>query len=275
KSGCGIDFGPEGRLDLRASYPAKGHAAEWRKLLASAPDGYVDLAASLRPSREAVGYALTFLESPAETKAALALGTSGAFPLCVNGELAASSDSYNYPRPDQSRVSVRLRKGVNRVLLKVCQSTGPFGFFLRREQRAGSARTKVILPDALPGIPSGPKAAPEHLPTIATRLEAEVQKHSGDAALRGEYATALAFFRAYDELLHSATLEAKLAVDAAPSDVSLQLLAAKLQEDDPDLRRQHLEAAVRADPESPHARLQLAQHELSRGHPDRALPILE
>ncbi len=272
KGGWGIDFGPEARLDLRASYPAKGHAAEWRKLTGASPDGYVDLAASLRPNHEAVGYALTFLQSPSETRTVLAVGTSGAFRLWVNGQLAASEDRYNYPRPDQSRISVRLRKGVNRVLLKVCQEGGPFGFYMRAEARE---RVKAFLPDALPPLEKGPGPAPEVLPTIAVRLQREVRQHRDAPELRGEYATALAFSRAFDERGHADMLEAERAADAAPSDVSLQLLAAKLQEEDQNLRRKRLEAAVRADPKSSNARLQLAQQNLARGRPDRALPVLE
>ncbi len=275
KSGCNIDFGPEAHLDLKASVPAKGHAAQWRKLAVSSPDGYIDLSASLRPNREAVGYALTFLQAPAEGRATLALGASGAFRLWVNGQLAASGDNYNYPRPDQARVSVRLHKGVNRVLLKVCQTIGPFGFYLRRETTPGSIKTKVVLPELLPPIEKGSAPSAQVLPILATRLKAELEKHPDDVLLRGEYATALAFFRAYDEQSHSDTVEAERAADAAPSSAPLQLLAAKLQEEDPNLRRRHLEAAVKADPESPDARLQLAQFELSRGHPDRALPALE
>ncbi len=270
KGGCSIDFGPESHLDLKASRPAKGHPAEWRKLDASSPDGYVDLSASLRPSREAVGYALTYLRSPVESNTALGIGASGAFRLWVNGQLAASGDNYNYPRPDQSRVSVRLHKGMNQVLVKVCQSTGPFGFYLRQE----TGRAKAVLPDTLPPLEKGPSAAPRILPTLATRLQAEVEKHPNDPTLRGEYATALAFSRAYDERSHSDTVEAERAAEEKSDDLSLQLLAAKLQEEDSNLRRQHFEAALRVAPQSPDARLQLAQFELSRGHPDRALPAL-
>jgi tetratricopeptide (TPR) repeat protein len=274
KSGCNIDFGPEAKLDLKASVAAKGHAAQWRKLALSSPDGYIDLAASLRPNREAVGYALTFLQAPAEGRATLALGASGAFRLWINGQLASSSDSYNYPRPDQARVSVRLHKGVNRALLKVCQAAGPFGFYLRREA-SGSIQTKVALPEVLPPIGKEPGPSAQVLPILATRLQAELQKHPDDALLRGEYATALAFSRAFDESSHTEAIEAERAADTAPSSAPLQLLAAKLQEDDSNLRRRHLEAAVKTDPQSPDAQLQLAQFELSRGHPDRALPTLE
>jgi hypothetical protein len=112
-------------LDLTAKFAgAKGREVSWRKLAVSPTEGYVDLAAAVRPNREAVAYALTWLEASAETQVALGVGTSGAFRLWVNGQPTAREDRYNLPRPDQSRLSIKLRKGLNRVLLKVCQETG-------------------------------------------------------------------------------------------------------------------------------------------------------
>ncbi len=58
KGGCGIDFGPEASLDLKATYPAKGHPASWRKINLRSSDDYIDLSATIRPNREAVAYAL-------------------------------------------------------------------------------------------------------------------------------------------------------------------------------------------------------------------------
>jgi len=273
KGGCGVDFGPEATLDLSAEYPAKGHPARWRRLSLRSPDGYIDLSASLRPNREAVAYALTFLNATHESTVNLGIGASGAFRLWVNGQPAASQDRYNRARPDQSRVAVRLRQGSNRVLLKVCQDSGPFGFYLRQE-RGGAGRASAVLPEVLPLLPKGASASPRPLPTLATLLEQQVARHPEDAELRGEYATALAYSRAFDDSEHADAVEADRAADAAPSNVMLQLLAARLQEDDANLRRKRLEAARRADPRSPWARLKIAEHELAQGHPERALPIL-
>ncbi len=274
KSGCDTNFGPEAAaLDLSATYAgAKGREVSWRKLSVSPVDGYVDLGAALRPNREAVAYALTWLEAPAETRVALGVGTSGAFRLWVNGEKVATSDNYNAPRPDQSRVSVRLRKGLNRVLVKVCQESGPLGFYLRRDP---PARIRATLPSPLPALTKGPSAAPQALPTLTSALKDAVAKAPEDAKLRGEYATVLDFFRAYDEREHTATVEADRAARAAPQDVKLQLLAAEAHRDDLNLRRRFLEAAVRADPASIPARVALAEHELSRDHPERAVELLK
>jgi tetratricopeptide (TPR) repeat protein len=273
KGGCETDFGPESRLDLKASYPVKTHSTSWRKLSWASPDGYVDLAAALRPRHEAIGYALTFLKSDHPRRVNLAVGASGAFRLWVNGQLAASEDRYNLPRPDQARVSVQLGSGLNPVLVKVCQDSGPFGFYLRQEDARESVKPQ--LPEAAGPWPKGLPPKAEKLPTLTSLLEKAVQSRPEDAELRGEYASALGFLRSFDEREHTDVSEAEQAADMALQDVSLRLLAARLQEDDANLRRKHLELALKANPRSPEARLQLAQLEMVRGYPERALKPLE
>ncbi|HLL81161.1 MAG TPA: DUF3857 domain-containing protein, partial [Longimicrobium sp.] len=273
KAGCANDFGPEAAaLDLKASYPAKGREVSWRKVRLAPLDGYVDLSTVVRPNKEAVAYAVTFLDAPRDTDAQLAFGTSGGHRLWVNGQLASTSDRYNHPRPDQERVQVRLKKGLNRVLLKVCQESGPLGFYLRQEP--GSVQVQATLPETAPALPKGATQV-KALPTLTGVLQAEVEKKPEDALLRAAFAIVLHHFRAYEDREHTATVQAESAAELAPGNVRLLLLAAELQDDDANLRRKHLEAAVKAAPQDPHARLALANHEMNRGHPERVLPLLE
>ncbi|RKH34402.1 DUF3857 domain-containing protein, partial [Corallococcus sicarius] len=116
--------------------------------------------------------------------------------------------------------------------------------------------------------------APQPLPTLTSALRALVEKNPDDAALRGDYAQVLAFFRAYDEREHTAAAEAAAAAEADPKDARLQLLAANTQTDDLNERRRFLEASLKADPTYPPARLALADHEMDRGHPERVQPLL-
>jgi len=276
KSGCDTDFGPEASLDLQASYPAKGQPAHWRPLTLRALDGAVDLAAVLHPNRSVVAYALALLDEPAARRVTLGLGTSGAFRLWVNGEKVASDDACHPARVDQARLSVQLRRGVNRVLLKVCQDgAAPLGFFLRDE--AGHAR--AIQPSTLPPLPLGapPKAA--HLPTLTSRLEALVAAHPTDAALLGDAAAVFAAARGFDELQHAAAGDsakaAALAEQQGKASPRLELLAARLEAEDISARRRHLEAAVAAGPDEAEAAIALAQHELNAGFPARARELLE
>ncbi len=275
KAGCDVDWGPESAPDLKATYPAKSHEVGWQNVPVASLDGYVDLGTMIRPNTEAVAYALTFLEAPAETKANLVLGTSGAHRLWVNGHLVSKDDRYHLPRPEQSRVQVRLRRGVNRVLLKVCHDRGPFGFYLRQEKaEPGLPSAKVVLPDVVPPLEKGPPPQPVPLPSLTELLAREAQKRPDDAYLLADYATVLGHLRAFDDREHTDAATAEKAAELLPNDAALRLTAGELQRDDHNLRRKHLEAAVKAAPENPFAALSLAEHEMSVGHPERALPVL-
>ncbi len=275
KSGCDTAFGPEVSLDLAASYPAKGQPAQWRPLKHASLDGAVDLSAVLRPNRSVVAYALALLEEPTPRRVTFGLGTSGAFRLWVNGEQVASDDAYHPARVDQTRLSVQLRRGVNRVLLKICQEGAvPLGFFLREE----SGRAHAIQPAALPPPAVGAAPKPVRLPTLTSRLEALVAAHPRDAALLGDAAAVFAAARGFDELQHVATRLAEkaaaLSAEQGKPSAPLELLAARLETDDPNAQRRHLEAAVAAEADDPEPSLSLARHELSAGYPERARALL-
>ena len=289
KGGCDTDFGPESALDLKAAYPAKGREVGWKKLPTRAAEGYVELSLAVRPTTEVVAYALTFLETDKETSVDLSLGTSGAFRLFVNGVKVASENRYNQPRVDQARVQVKLRKGFNRLLLKVCQENGQLGFYLRQERSPNAPGTaKVVLPDTVPPLERGSNPQPTALPTLTDALQRLVKQSPEDASLRADLSTVLASTRAYEEREHLPASEADAAATLADKQLALpssklkaadaaelHLIAATLQQDDVNLRRRHLERAIALDPGSPFAQLMLAQHELQQEHPDLALPMLK
>ena len=272
KAGCDTDFGPESATDLRATYPTKAREVGWRKPHARTVDGFVDLSLALKPSTEAVAYALTWLNSDAETKAVLSLGVAGGTRVFVNGQKVLSSDRYNLPRVDQHQVQVNLRKGMNRVLIKICQLNGPFGFYARVEKVEGQKGTiTVALPESVPPFEKGLAPQPQLMPTLTETMEKKVKAAPTDAALRSDYATIVAWTRAYADTEHTPETEAERAALNAPTDLELQLSAAGLHTTDINDRRRFLEAALALDPKSPWARLGLGQHELSREHPELAL----
>lgn len=272
KAGCDTDFGPESATDLRATYPAKARDVGWRKPHAKTVDGFVDLSLALKPSTEAVAYALTWLSSDVETKAVLSLGVSGGARLFVNGQKVLTSDRYNLPRVDQHHVQVNLRKGLNRVLIKVCQLSGPFGFYARVEKVEGQKGTiTVALPEVVPPLEKGAAPQPQVLPTLTDTLAAKVKAAPADAALRSDYATILAWTRSYPDAENAPEMEAERAALNALTDVELQLTAANLHTSDGNDRRRFLEAALTLDPKHAFARLALGQHELFREHPELAL----
>ena len=70
----------------------------------------------------------------------LLLGSDDGVRVWVNGGLVHTNPTYRAAEPDLDRVSVRLLKGWNRVLVKDLQGAGGWGFYLRFADREGVLR---------------------------------------------------------------------------------------------------------------------------------------
>ena len=270
KSGCDTDWGPESGLDLKAVYPAARGDLGWKPLTQASVDGYVDVGAAVRPNQKAVAYALTVLDADRADDVVFALGTAGAYRLFVNGALVGKGQNYNVARLDQARIKVPIRRGLNRVMLKVCNEGGPLGFYLRTERSASGLRLKVALQGTLPPLEKGPKPVGVPQASLATLLADAVKANPRDAALRLDYAAVLAALAAFDPSTHAATHEAQAAAASSPDDAAVNVGAARLSTD-LGQRRRLLERALQVDPASPWAKLELAQLEHETGHHDLAL----
>jgi hypothetical protein len=102
---------------------------EWH--VASSTAGYTDLKAILAPPGPALAYAHAYVFSSEETPAFLALGTDDGVKVYHNGLLVLDDHTHRAARKDASMVKVVLQKGWNRLLLKVDQGVGAWGFYAR------------------------------------------------------------------------------------------------------------------------------------------------
>ena len=107
-----------------------GKPAGWRKIRAGA-DGAFDLNKLVQPNERVAVYALGWVRAPEERTAHFLLGSDDGARLWINGELVHSNPAYRAVTTDQDKVAVRLKKGWNRVLLKIVQGDGGFGFQAR------------------------------------------------------------------------------------------------------------------------------------------------
>ncbi len=122
---------PEAATDLSDAFVGKGGApAGWRKIQAG-PDGAFDLNKLVQPNERVAVYALGWVRSPEERIAHFLLGSDDGARLWINGDLVHHNPAYRAVSTDQDRVEVRLKKGWNRVLLKIVQGAGGFGFQAR------------------------------------------------------------------------------------------------------------------------------------------------
>ena len=93
-------------------------------------DGFVDLQTGT-PKDYTVGYAWTEFESPRDTEAWLGLGSDDGVKLWLNGELVHDQWIRRPSRMDDEVVPLRLKKGANRILIKIQNATGDWNFMYR------------------------------------------------------------------------------------------------------------------------------------------------
>jgi tetratricopeptide (TPR) repeat protein len=278
RRGLASAFPPEAGIDLGARFPGKVGEVGWRPLPPEVQAwGAAAVGAALRPNREVTVYALAVLESRRQQRARLWLGTSAPFVLWVNGVRAMAGGAHRPARLDQDAVEVTLRRGANRVLLKLAHDQGDLSFLARITDPAGRAlgldpAAMAPLPQLLPG--AGPRPAP--VAPVLSALEARARAARGEEEGRArlDLAVALAERRAEDVDEHRAAREARRAAELLPRSAEAQLLAARLEDEDANRRREYLEAALRIAPGHPEASVALAEHEMRRGRPQAAVRIL-
>jgi tetratricopeptide (TPR) repeat protein/transglutaminase-like putative cysteine protease len=277
KRGHDAIYPPEQGVDLSASYAGKARQVAWRALPPEAAAwGLVDLGAAMRPAREVAAYALAAVDSPGERRAQIWVGGSGAVKVWVNGAPVLSDAAYHPVRPDQLGAWVTLRRGPNRILVKLCHQLGRMGFYLRLADAAGAP---LSLPPAAPGspAPSPAVARPKRVEGVVEALERRTSGAKGAAEARARLDLALALWlrRSGDDRDRRAAGEARRAAVLEPRWVEAQLAVAAMEEDDPNRRHAALEAALAADPREPRALLALARLEAYRGRPQAAVRLGE
>ena len=92
----------------------------------------------LRPSDQAVAYAVTFVRSDRAQPAALRLGSPGPIKVWVNGAAVFSHDVVRPAALDQDAVGIRLGRGWNRILIKTVVTDGAWRLFARVTDAGGA-----------------------------------------------------------------------------------------------------------------------------------------
>ncbi len=153
-------YPPEEKVDLAASYEGQGKAVRWKRYRCpEAVDGahvaLVNLREPLGDAADAVAYAYTALKADAGREVEFRGAADDNLTVWVNGQRVFGFEEYrNGVRLDRHRFRVRLRKGVNTVLVKVCQAPADpahpepnWEFLLRICDADGKG---LQFPDALP-----------------------------------------------------------------------------------------------------------------------------
>jgi putative heme-binding domain-containing protein len=144
-SGLDAVYDPEKAktIDLAATYKGKAGDVKWKTVRKI--DGYVDLMAHYAPASEHIAsYLYQQIESPVDQEATILIGNDDGAKIWVNGEKVFENRDHFAAVPERNKAAVKLKKGVNTVLMKIVNGGNPYGFYLSvvSEQELKLAPTK-------------------------------------------------------------------------------------------------------------------------------------
>ena len=130
-------YPPESTIDLHASYDGKGGKILWKHVIDPEGDrkGHVNFggpAIYQTFDADLVGYALTYMYSPEDRNVRFLIGSDDAVRVWLNDEIVWSNPVERGIRPDQDRTEpMFVHKGWNKILVRVWNWAGPWGFYFR------------------------------------------------------------------------------------------------------------------------------------------------
>jgi hypothetical protein len=84
-----------------------------------------------QPNEQVLIYGLAYVHSPDDRTTHILLGSDDGVRVWLNDTLVHSNPAYRGHYPDQDKIKMPLRKGWNKVLIKVLQGAGGWGFSMR------------------------------------------------------------------------------------------------------------------------------------------------
>lgn len=123
KTGFATGFPPEQKIDLQAKYQGKNDAEiSWKPHHTGDALGTTDLVKAVAPVNGAVAYAYAELESDVEKSGEVRCSADDNLSVWLNGEKVFAREQWlNGTRLDRFSAPVKLKAGVNKVLVKICQ----------------------------------------------------------------------------------------------------------------------------------------------------------
>ena len=148
KDGFRKKFPPEKIIDLSETYSGKSGKVNWQHANDSVNDGFINFREIYKNYKWSVSYGLIHIISQEEKEVQFRFGTDDGSKVWLNGEEVWK---FNQPTPaifDRHKVNVTLKKGINRVKVKVYNTIGDWGFFFRITDEEGNGISDILFVSA-------------------------------------------------------------------------------------------------------------------------------
>ncbi|MDW8224185.1 MAG: VCBS repeat-containing protein [Gemmatales bacterium] len=131
--GFHIAYPPEQEIALDKEYVGKRNAkVRWRELAVA--DGQVhSLLPHFADRTQTIAYLYRAIHASHAVELPIALGSDDTLTVWLNGEKIVEENVYRPCAPDQTRATLKLKPGVNHLLLKIGQGDGEWAFYFRAE----------------------------------------------------------------------------------------------------------------------------------------------
>lgn len=130
-------FPPERNIKLNKTYKGKSLEFKWQLANDKVNDGFINLGDICLKKNWAVGYGLIYVNSPIEQKVQFRIGTDDGSKVWLNGKKIWTFNQGGPAIFDDNKIDVTLKQGRNKILIKVCNGIGDWGFFFRVTDKNG------------------------------------------------------------------------------------------------------------------------------------------
>ena len=154
--------------DVSKSYAGKdGKPIQWFTTKTNSPEGIVDLNKVIGKEKSAVAYVWTRVESEKDQEVEVRLGCITSLKVWLNSELVFQRDEYHHGQNANQHIArCKLKKGVNDLVIKVCQNN-------QKDSWAQNWQFQARFTD-FAGYRAGVKQAP--LPKVPAKVTAMASK---------------------------------------------------------------------------------------------------
>ena len=131
-------------IDLKATYKGLNGKISWQKSDDDVLNGYVSLGENINWG---VAYAFATVTSPDEREVQFKYDGDDQSKVWVNGKQVFTNNTAQTAVMDNNSIPVKLNAGKNIILVKVCEQTGFWGFYLRITDKDGNPYDDLTIHD--------------------------------------------------------------------------------------------------------------------------------
>lgn len=130
--GKGFDtaYPPESEFNLAQQYTGKGgEKIGWKE--GAFTDGQISNLALFKPEHNvnAVAYVCRELDCATASELPISLGSDDTLTVWLNGEKLLAENLHRKCQPDQNQLTLKLKAGKNKLLMKICQTDGGWKYY--------------------------------------------------------------------------------------------------------------------------------------------------